>query len=295
MLHIETAEKLRALTSDFYRVQCDSFSATRQAPWNGWKRCFDEIRRLDEVVAVEDGIGKGPRDAGAPRGKRALSVFDLACGNLRFEAFLASALPETAVSVYAVDNCDSLVSDAALAEYAPDGGLGDTQDNQSEPLARPRVAYQNLDVLDVLAAGGIIGDCLQTPVCDLSVSFGFMHHVPLPDHRHSVLDALVDQTRSGGLAIVSLWQFMENERLAEKARATHERALLELGLPELDAGDFLLGWKNVPGAYRYCHSFSESEIDDLVSAARARATLVSRFKADGRTDDLNTYLVFEVK
>lgn len=295
MLHTETAEKLRALTSDFYRAQCDSFSATRQAPWNGWKRCLGAIRRLDEPCAAEGGFGAGSRDAGASGEKRSLSVFDLACGNLRFEAFLASALPEAAVSAYAVDNCDGLVPNAVLAERAPDGGSGDAHGSRSVPCAQSQVSYQSLDVLDVLAAGESIGDRLQAPVCDLSVSFGFMHHIPLPDHRRAVLEALIGQTRPKGLAIVSLWQFMEHDRLAEKARVTHERALLELGLPELDAGDYLLGWKNTPGAYRYCHSFSEREIDDLVASVQARATLASRFKADGRTDDLNTYLIFEAK
>ena len=58
----------------------------------------------------------------------------------------------------------------------------------------------------------------------------------------------------------------------------------------LEAGDFVLGWQDRPGAYRYCHHFSAAEIDRLVDAV-PEARLVARFGADGRTGTLNEYLV----
>ncbi|MGN0302458.1 MAG: hypothetical protein ACI4BI_06260, partial [Anaerotardibacter sp.] len=59
---------LAQMNSDFYRAVSDSFSATRQSPWNGWKvlgELFEE--HCDE---------------------QALAILDIACGNLRFEEFL---------------------------------------------------------------------------------------------------------------------------------------------------------------------------------------------------------------
>jgi len=106
--------------------------------------------------------------------------------------------------------------------------------------------------------------------------------------------SLIEQTRSGGYVIISFWQFLNNEVLREKARITHEHALKELGLQELDDNDYLLGWKNIPGTYRYCHSFSEAEIDQLMEAVADKATLTSRFVSDGRTNNLNTYLILKV-
>ncbi|MDR0347473.1 MAG: class I SAM-dependent methyltransferase, partial [Coriobacteriales bacterium] len=68
------------------------------------------------------------------------------------------------------------------------------------------------------------------------------------------------------------------------------------GLEELkgwDTNDYLLGWKNVPGAYRYCHSFTEAEIDALVESVASSAPVISRFSSDGRGDKLNTYLLLQ--
>lgn len=103
------------------------------------------------------------------------------------------------------------------------------------------------------------------------------------------------KVRPGGFVIVSLWRFLENPLLARKAEATHERALAELGLPPLDAGDRLLGWRDEPGAYRYCHSFTDGEVDALAASVGRAATEVARFRADGRDGALNSYLVLQVK
>lgn len=248
----QTAKILCKLNNDFYRSQSASFSATRQSPWTGWGECTRLLREANFAAGAS------------------VAVFDLACGNLRFEAFLAEEFPDTDLSFYAVDNCDDLVAS-----------------NQT-------VHYQNLDVLGVLNKARSLTASFEAPTCDLSVSFGFMHHIPQPQDRLAVLQALIEQTAQGGHVIVSFWQFMNNEALAKKAHATHQQALVELDLPPLSGGDYLLGWKDVPGRYRYCHSFSEPEIDDLAQAVANEATPVARFKADGRTSDLNTYLVLKI-
>ena len=89
---IATLRQLNALTSQFYERKAASFSATRQAPWRGWSRALD-------IIAQTDGTF----------GRHPLAVLDLACGNLRFERFLAerSAGP---LSVIALDNCGPLVA-----------------------------------------------------------------------------------------------------------------------------------------------------------------------------------------
>ena len=196
-----------------------------------------------------------------------LTVLDLACGNLRFETFLRSQLPSLELSYYAVDNCDSLVPQKTLVNYV------------------------HLDILDVLQRGDVLSDSLALPQCNLAVCFGFMHHMPLRDHRNKILDYLIYQVVPGGFVIVTFWQFLKDEGLRAKAQDTHKRALGELDLGELDENDFLLDWNGIAGAYRYCHSFSEEEIDELVGSVASRAELIARFVSDGRSDTLNTYLV----
>ncbi|MDR1082325.1 MAG: class I SAM-dependent methyltransferase, partial [Coriobacteriales bacterium] len=253
----ETLKKICALNNAFYRDNSASFSKTRQSPWPGWTRCLEVLKSVqaDERPAGSRLAGDqtGDQRAGDERladdeladdgqtgeqtgAQQALSVFDLACGNLRFENFLASALPETTLNFYAVDNCDRLVQMSDMKFCAAN------QEKQyvTHPLEQYtncQLNYQNLDVLDALGADLCLNDQLAAPLCDLSVSFGFLHHVPLAKYREEILASLVRQTRPGGLVIVSLWQFLNDETLAKRARATHKRALQELGLPALDDND----------------------------------------------------------
>ena len=252
---------------------------------------------------------QGDADAKTLRSEHArpaLSVLDLACGNLRFEAFLAKELADTDLAFHTADDCDALVKGAP---WRPDPADGAALGNRAAGSIRWH--HQSFDVLAALDAEGrsdgaaldaetpgggpALAEALQTPRCDLAVSFGFLHHIPLPRWREEVLAMLAAKVRPGGFVIVSLWRFLENPLLARKAEATHEHALAELGLPPLDAGDRLLGWKDEPGAYRYCHSFTDGEIDALATSVARAATEVARFRADGRDGALNSYLVLQVK
>lgn len=282
----KTAEILCNATAAFYRAQAASFSATRHAPWPGWRRCVAEAldafgapasRSHDEdaeAPASPSGNDVAARSACEP--PACLRVFDLACGNLRFEAFLTDALPATRLEVYAVDNCDALACDESLASSAS-------------------VVYESSDVIRGLIDGAPLALLHHAPAVDLAVSFGFFHHVPGVDLRLRVLEGLVDAVRPGGMVAVSLWQFMKSDALAAKAAATHPRALESLGIDpaSLDENDWLLGWKDAEDTWRYCHHFADEEIDRLIAAVANRARLLARFEADGRTGDMNTYLIFQ--
>ena len=265
-MDVATARLLTDVTSDFYRRFARSFSDTRQSAWPGWDRCAQLARAH---------LSDAPAASG-----RALRVLDLACGNLRFERFLAQAIAPAQARFFAVDGCGEL-----LAEPAP----------ATRPLD---VRTVNLDIVDVLFAGeslsGVLGGLGVVP-CDLSASFGFLHHVPLPEQREQVLRSLVDLTRPGGLVVVSLWRFLDDPAFAEKARAQHERCAAALGLPPLADNDMVLGWQNDPTAYRFCHSFTDGEVDELACAVRPRAFELERFRADGRTGAMNDYLVLQVR
>ena len=209
-----------------------------------------------------------------------LRVLDLACGNLRFEWYLADALPCRMLSGYAVDNCDSLVEAG--------------ERNGSDALSQ--IAFQSLDAIERLSAG-CLREALEAPdaSCDLAVSFGFMHHVPLERWRVELLRALVAKVRPGGFVAVSFWRFLNSDKLARKAQETTSRARAELGIPELPPNDYLLGWQDTQGLYRYCHHFDEPEIERLLAMMADSADLVSRFEADGKTGNLNEYVVLRVK
>ncbi len=251
----QLARRLIACNNEFYRHQAASFSATRQAPWQGWTRIAETAQALAEP--------EGP-----------LRVLDVACGNLRFERFLAERMPTVELSCLAVDSTPELADDA--------------------PALRG-VRTRTVDVLEALLNGH---DPLDgTEAFDLTVCFGFLHHVPGEKLRHTLLDTLVRHTRAGGVIALSLWQFMNDPRLARKAEAA-EAAMREQGFPvnALDAHDHFLGWQNSIQPVRYCHHFSESEVDALSARlTQLGAREIDRFSADGRSGTLNRYLICQVE
>ncbi len=186
------------------------------------------------------------------------SVLDLACGNLRFEKYLLQQ--GDVFCAWAYDNCDDLAQDAP-----------------------GNVEFSHLDIVGTLLDGNDLCQAIASPPCDLSVCFGFMHHIALPEHRAAVLRALVEHTRPGGIVVVSFWQFARDPRLLSKAQ------------PLEDEGDYLMGWQNQEGLARYCHSFSDAEIDRLVSLVAPQACEQERFWADGKSDSLNCYVVLAVR
>lgn len=259
------AQRLIELNNRFYRLNAPSFSRTRQAPWPGWERAL-------EVAGEHLGHGQGDPD-------RPLRVFDLACGNLRFEAFLAGRA-ERPLELYGVDSCDELTFDESGHADAVAGFM-----------------YRKLDVLEALMDKSRGGAALlaDVPAADLSVCFGFMHHVPGVELREDVLRMLLARTRAGGIAAVSFWAFAEDPRLARKAVGATARAAeeppFEGFLPHaLEPGDYLLDWQG-SSPYRYCHSFDEAEVSRLVEAVSGDADEVGRFSADGRAGNLNRYLI----
>lgn len=256
-MDLRTAETLTHLTDAFYQAQAASFSSTRKGPWRGWDRCARFLVPPAATPAVP------------------VRVLDVGCGNLRFERYLAREFPQVAWDAYAVDNCRSLLDGQPLAASA-------------------HVHFQERDIMpDLLRGGGALTRALEAPRCDAAVCFGVMHHVPTFAARAELLRTLVGRVRPGGTVCVSLWRFMANEGMARRVRALQPRAREDAGLAaaQLEENDYLLGWDAQPGVYRYCHHFDDGEVDRLVAAVADKACVADRFTADGRSGNLNAYLV----
>lgn len=272
---IDVARRMNALNARFYRENAASFSQTRRSGWPGWQHCLEEFGRREGAAT----------DLHSAPCETTCHVLDLACGNLRFARFLADAGLED-VSYLGTDDCPELAAGASLPS---------TWD----------VSLRRLDIVDALLAGDL-QDELGTAIArawggtaagpakaDLSVAFGFLHHVPTHAARLALLRAMLAATRPGGMCCVSFWRFMSDERLATKANATTHEALAALGMSKGDLGtsDYLLGWQGSPGAWRYCHSFDDAEVDELLSDLGGVARPVARFASDGRSENLNAYVV----
>ena len=275
-MQIETARELIALNNRFYAEHAASFSATRSAPWEGWRRLLALLRDYGPRGSQEVAEDTGVIDNAGPA--QPYTVLDLACGNLRFEQFLAQELNKAPLHIHAVDSCPALA--------------------QEVDLATASLAYHEIDVLDALL--GECGDQLldDVPPCGLTVCFGFMHHVPGTALRHELLRKLVEATAPGGIIAISFWRFMDDDRLARKATETACLASEQPPFPgydpaSLDKNDHFLGWQHDPSPLRYCHHFTDAELDELVASVSGKAKEVLRYDADGASGTLNRYLVLE--
>ena len=271
--------------------------------------------RSSAVVAADDGEGAGAQREGAlrcgePEGADASAplvhrILDVACGNVRFKGFLESALPNVSWDYCAVDNCEQLVGAPAGVAFTSCDIVSALIEGRVLPFV-PR-GSEGKGVASV--SDSSIGDACEDAACrgagraaagaDLTVCFGFFHHVPGREARERLLRALCAATVSGGIVAVSLWRFMDDPGLARKAHESHEAALkhfAEQGLClSLDANDYLLGWQQIQGVFRYCHHFADEEVMALAASVSDVAQLADCFRADGRTGDLNEYLVFRVR
>ena len=251
-----TAEQLSYVTSEFYSQQVQSFSATRQMPWQGWQQCLDAMPQLL--------AGEKP------------SVLDIGCGNLRFARFLydeAGIVPE---KYFAVDNCKPLVES------------GDAGAHVSE------LVFIELDVIKSLL-DNTLSSRLTVPACDLVVAFGFLHHVPGAQKRTQLLRTLLEKTKPGGFVCVSFWQFLNSQKLAAKAQETTAQGLRALGIDasELEEHDYLIGWQDKANTWRYCHHFSQEELDELLGSLGSDVQVCAQFSADGKDNNLNRYVILQ--
>ncbi|WP_165247595.1 methyltransferase domain-containing protein [Adlercreutzia sp. ZJ141] len=286
-----TIDALVALNERFYAAQAKSFSETRRTSWPGWEHCLPYVQNA----------------AHQQESQRWCRLLDVACGNLRFEAFLREQVPQVSFDVCAVDSCAPLAGEFAIAHVDDPGEAAGTV-----PFD---VRFCELDVIGALRIGSAVCGAIcdlaaarcatrDSAICDpavrssaslfdVAVAFGFLHHVPTAHLRVRLLRELVQSVRPGGYVIVSFWGFLRDDRLREKALLSHERALADLSLTpeEFDEGDFILGWQHERAAYRYCHSFTSRDVDELAREVSDCAQVQARFFADGRTGNLNEYLV----
>lgn len=255
----ETALYLNALNKSFYACVHESFSATRNNSWPGWSRALPYIHALSS-------------ESGEP-----LQVLDLACGNMRFEKYLNLDASLT-YEVCCVDNCE-LMADLDVS-----------------------CRYIECDIVASLLNrdGSLERGILAPKTFDLVACFGFFHHIPGFESRQLLLSMILEALKPGGIALMSLWRFMDNEKLSAKAVQAHEsfsQCLSGEGLQldQLEDGDYFLAWQDRKDVCRYCHHFSDGEIDRLIDGVKSQAEILDRYRKDGRDHRSNEYLVLRRK
>jgi len=252
----KTVRALNAINRSFYGEMAEAFSVTRRAPWPGWTR-------LPPLLRTHHPDGE-------------LAVLDVGCGNGRFGAYLADALPlaRTRLHYHGLDSSEALLA---------------TLRARALPCAKVET---------------IRSDLIETPIEEtlgprsfaLVAAFGFLHHVPAERNRTELLRALAAKLAPGGLLAFAVWRFeaFERFRVRERPWAEHnsrsDEPILE---DQLEAGDRLLPWGEDGRAVRYCHFADDAEVERWL--AELPLDIVARYDADGREGSLNRYFVLRMK
>lgn len=244
-----TIQTLIELTSEFYAHEAQSFSDSRERPWDGWHEAMDYLRAhalppFGTRAECNAGGGYGADadpDAGASAGADAgadanthaagktttqpFCCIDVACGNLRFLHFLCAYMQAATPTKNAMHNTPAPQSNTFLyigIDKQPEltsrgmAAMNDAAKQNAQAQAVRHITLYTHDILSCALEGTPALPCL-THQADMLVCFGFMHHIPSATLRAHVLADLCAQVKPGGVMILSFWCFAQSAQGAAKA------------------------------------------------------------------------------
>jgi tRNA (uracil-5-)-methyltransferase TRM9 len=258
-MNAKTRETLNRINRAFYAAVAEDFSASRQHAWPGWCRVVDCVRRLR------------PSEAGG----EPLRILDVGCGNGRFAGFLDTEY-EGAFRYLGIDSSQPLLA-IARRRYRD----------------RAHIEFAFGDVV-AAAAGDAASAEAESPssAFGLILLVGLLHHVPGVETRRALLQQLARRLAPGALLAAAAWRFGAFERFRSRILAweDYNRGTRDpVDLTQLEPGDHLLRWGAGDRVARYCHFVDRAEMAALVTGLDLER--VEEFSADGKTGDLNHYVV----
>lgn len=229
-------------------------------------------REFYDQFARDFSTSRAVLSPGILRALRALdgrrSLLDLGCGDGRVGRALATGLVSNRVSRYrGVDFSEGL--------------LGQAQNPDS-------VLDYRLLTADLAAPGWSDHLREDSKPFEAAVCFSVLFHIPGRGRCARLLRELRACLSPGGLAVISVWQFLHVASLRKKIVPWNT---LGLTPSEVDPGDLLVDWRRGGRGLRYVHHFEEEELVRLCT--QAGLTHRESFSSDGRTGDMTLFLVLE--
>lgn len=195
-------------------------------------------------------------------------ILDVGCGNARFGRFLFDRLG--APLFYHGVDANALLLRAASANVPPDSAT-----------------LTQLDFITDIAQFRRLDGPYHCAVLN-----NVLHHVPSGALRRDLLTACADKLRAGGRLVFTMWLFWEKAKW--RARVTPWSAYPAIDAAQLEPHDYLLDWRRGAWALRYSHYIDKAERDALIGALeRHGLRMVVMFRADGKEDDLNQYVIMQ--
>jgi tRNA (uracil-5-)-methyltransferase TRM9 len=158
----------------------------------------------------------------------------------------------------------------------------------NEALKSPGLAKAHFTFLEANISSPGWEGILAGQKFDFILAFATLHHLPGEETRRQAIQAIHPLLAPGGSFIHSEWQFLNSPRLVQRIRPWET---VGLASAEVDAGDYLLDWRQGGVGLRYVHHFSEEELARLASACGFR--VIETFFADGEGGKLGLYQVWK--
>lgn len=192
-------------------------------------------------------------------------ILDVGCGNGQFARALAKRGHRG--SYLGLDFSLPLLRDASL-----------------QPEAFP-ARFMEVDLTQLSQISGQL--LVSRKQWSLITAFAVLHHIPSDEIRLDILKTVRKLLAEGGRFILSNWQFLNSERLRARIKPWEAAAIQQ---SEVDAGDYLLDWRNGGEGLRYAHHFTAEELSTLARLAGFR--IIDSFLSDGEGGNLGLYQVW---
>jgi SAM-dependent methyltransferase len=190
------------------------------------------------------------------------SILDVACGNGRFVKTLEQNI-HNKFTYLGIDNNKYLIEQA------------------SKTFQNNNIHFKQFDIFN---------DNLSTinEKFNLIVVFGVFHHIPSIERRIQLLKSLQNLLNDDGKIVFTTWNFTQI-KLFENRLNKDDIKNLDIDGEHLDENDYFLKWDNSKDNVRYCHYYTNTEIENLLNMTGFK--LDNEFKADGKDAKTNTYYI----
>jgi SAM-dependent methyltransferase len=123
----------------------------------------------------------------------------------------------------------------------------------------------------------------------LITAFAVLHHIPGSKLRFDILKEVHRLLKPDGKFIHSNWQFLNSKKLRARIQPWEAAAVSQT---DVDAGDYLLDWRNGGVGLRYVHHFDEEQLSNLAKDTGFK--VIDTFYSDGETGNLSLYQVWQL-
>jgi len=123
---------------------------------------------------------------------------------------------------------------------------------------------------------------------DTILAFAVLHHIPGSSLRRKVIEKIRCLSVPYGRFIHSEWQFLNSPRLHERIQPWET---VDLNPDQVEAGDFLIDWRQGGQGFRYVHHFDIRELESL--AADTGFKILETFSSDGEGGNLGLYQIWK--